>query len=65
MGTGRNTALAYLISVGIIGFGIWTLAAVAPGSSVILFWIVGGVLTIAVGLASLFSEIRHHRGSSP
>jgi hypothetical protein len=55
-----DTALAYLISVGIIAFGIWTVAAAAPGSSVFLFWIVGGLLTIAVGLLSLFGEVRNH-----
>lgn len=32
-----DTALAYLVSVGIAGFGIWILAAAAPGSSVSLF----------------------------
>jgi hypothetical protein len=56
-----DTALAYLISVGIIGFGIWTVAVAAPGSSVFRFWIVCGLLITAVGLASLFGEVRNHR----
>ena len=51
-----DTALAYLISVGITGFGIWIVAVAAQGSNAFLFWIVGGLLTTAVGLTSLLGE---------
>ncbi len=56
-----DTAFAYLISLGIIGFGVWTTVVAAHGSSVSVFWIVGGLLAIAVGVASLVGEIRHGR----
>jgi hypothetical protein len=53
-----DTSLAYLISVAIIVFGIWTMVVAAPGSNVFVFWIVGGLLTVIVGLLSLLGEIR-------
>lgn len=53
-----NTALAYLISLGITGFGIWTMIVAAHGSNVFLFWFVGGLLATTVGLASLLGELR-------
>ena len=53
-----DTSFAYLISVGITVFGIWTMVVAAYGSNVFLFWIVGGLLTVTVGLVSLLGEIR-------
>jgi hypothetical protein len=50
-------AVAYLISVGIVGFGFWIIFASMAGSSGSgLMWIAGSV-PVAVGLFSLFNEI--------
>ena len=55
-----DTVLAYLISLGIIGAGvIWIVAGTNPATS--LLCITVGVLTIAVGLISLLTELRHGR----
>jgi hypothetical protein len=51
------TVLSFLISVGIIAFGIWIVAGtIAAGS--LLGWTLIGMIPVAVGLISLFSEIR-------
>jgi hypothetical protein len=63
MGTAMDTALAYLISVGIVGFGVWVIAAAKTGSDLFLIWIVLGLLTIAVGLISLLGEIRNRKAA--
>jgi hypothetical protein len=63
MGTAMDTALAYLISVGIVGFGVWVIAAAKGGSDIFLIWIVLGLLTIAVGLISLLGEIRNRKAA--
>jgi hypothetical protein len=63
MGTAMDTALAYLISVGIVGFGVWVIAAAKAGSDIFLIWIVLGLLTIAVGLISLLGEIRNRKAA--
>ena len=49
---------AYLISVGIIGFGGWIVANSKVESGLFPIWFVLGLLTIAVGLMSLLREIR-------
>ena len=55
-----DTVLAHLISLGIIGAGvIWIVAGTNPATSVLCITI--GVLTIAVGLISLLTELRHGR----
>jgi hypothetical protein len=51
-------AMAYLISIGIIGFGFWIFAAAGSGWPV--FWI-AGLASIAVGLASTVNEIHNDR----
>jgi hypothetical protein len=52
-----DTALAYLISLGIIGAGVvWVVAGTSPAT---VLFITVGVLTIAVGLISLLTEFRH------
>jgi hypothetical protein len=55
-----DTVLAYLISLGIIGAGvIWIVAGTNSATSVLCITV--GVLTIAVGLISLLTELRHGR----
>ena len=58
-----DAALAYLISVGIVSFGVWVVAAAKAGSDVFLIWTVLGLLTIAVGLISLLGEIYNPRAT--
>ena len=55
-----DTILAYLVSLGIIGAGvIWIVAGTNSTTSVLCITI--GVLTIAVGLISLLTELRRGR----
>jgi hypothetical protein len=55
-----DTVLAYLISLGIIGAGvIWIVAGINPATSILCVTV--GVLTLAVGLISLLTELRHRR----
>jgi hypothetical protein len=54
-----DTVLSFLISVGLIAFGVCVVvvaAKTAPGS--LLGWTLMGMIPVAVGLISLFSEIR-------
>jgi hypothetical protein len=52
-----DTVLSLLISAGIIAFGVCVVAGtVAAGS--LLGWTLMGIIPVAVGLISLFSEIR-------
>jgi hypothetical protein len=55
-----DTVLSLLISVGIIAFGVWivsgTLAAGSP-----LAWTLMGLLTVMVGLISLYGSVREAR----
>jgi hypothetical protein len=51
--------LEYLISAGIVGFGVWILAAANTGSDLHSLWISLGFLSIAVGLISLYGVIKH------
>jgi hypothetical protein len=55
-----DRAGAYLISVGIVGFGLWVLTAgiVSPGPFPI--WVFG-LLPVLVGLASLYNQIQDDR----
>jgi uncharacterized membrane protein HdeD (DUF308 family) len=54
----NDTILAYLISLVIIGTGVcWIVAG--TNSTAPLGWISLGVLTIAVGLISFLTELRH------
>jgi hypothetical protein len=55
-----DTKLAYLISLGIIGFGvIWIVVGAKAGSATLFVGIALGVLTIIVGLISLLIEVRN------
>jgi hypothetical protein len=53
-----DTALAYLISLGIIGIGV-TWIVVSANSATSIVWTTIGILTIAVGLISFFTELRN------
>jgi hypothetical protein len=52
---------AYLISAGIIAFGIWLMATAALGREALMFWLVVGMAPIAVGVASVANEIHNDR----
>jgi hypothetical protein len=53
-----DTILAYLVSLGIIAAGvIWIVAGMSSATSALGIGI--GVLTIAVGLISFLTELRH------
>jgi hypothetical protein len=51
------TIAAYLISLSIIGFGLWIFAVIQPAS--VSAGIVIGLVPMAVGLASLANEIHN------
>ena len=54
-----NDAFSFLISLGIIAFGIWIIGgAIAAGSP--LAWLVG-LLTVIVGSISLYQATRDSR----
>jgi hypothetical protein len=52
---------AYLISAGILAFGIWIVATAELRWGSLMFWLVVGVVSIAVGAASLANEIDNQR----
>jgi hypothetical protein len=55
-----DTVLSLLISVGIIAFGVWIVAGTfAAGSP--LAWTLMGLLTVIVGLLSLYGSVREAR----
>ncbi len=55
-----DTVLLLLISVGIIAFGVWIVAGtLAAGSP--LAWTLMGLLTVMVGLISLYGSVREAR----
>ena len=55
-----DTVLSLLISVGIIAFGVWIVAGtLAAGSP--LAWTLMGLLTVMVGLISLYGSVREAR----
>ena len=55
--TEMETAVAYLISVGITACGIWVVAGtIAAGSP--LAWTLAGLATITVGSLSLFEQLK-------
>jgi uncharacterized membrane protein YiaA len=59
-----DTALAYLISVGIVGFGVWIATAAKVGAGIFPITMVTGLMIIAVGLISLLNEIHNSRAAS-
>jgi len=57
-----ETLVAYLISVGLIAFGVLIVvfgARTASGS--LLVWTISGLVPVVVGLASLIGEVRNGR----
>lgn len=52
---------AYLISVGMLAFGIWIVATAELRWGSLMFWLVVGLAPIAVGAASLVNEIGNER----
>jgi hypothetical protein len=52
-----DKALAYLISAGIVAFGVWIIVH-AIGSDASLVWTLLGILPVLVGLISLCHEAR-------
>jgi hypothetical protein len=59
-----ETGAAYLISVGIAAFGAWVVAgAIAAGSP--LAWVLGGLVTVAIGSFSLFLQCKRPRLEAP
>jgi hypothetical protein len=56
-----DTLAAYLISVGILVFGIWIFAVAASAAiGVFPVWALLSLLTVTVGILSLFFEMRNH-----
>jgi hypothetical protein len=52
-----DTTLSFLISAGIIAFGVWIVAGtIAAGSP--LTWTFMGLLPVVVGLISLYQAVR-------
>jgi tellurite resistance protein TehA-like permease len=58
------TIAAYLISLSIIGFGLWIVVAGEARPAPVLATIAIGLVPIAVGLASLVNEIHNDLYSS-
>jgi len=52
---------AYLISAGMLAFGIWMVATAELRRGSLMFWPVVGMAPIAVGAASLANEIDNER----
>ena len=50
-----NRVLAYVVSVGIVGFGIWILID-AQSSAAPAFWACASLTTIAIGAVSAFGD---------
>jgi hypothetical protein len=51
-----DTALSFLISAGIIAFGVWVVAVTIAGGSP-LAWPVMGMLAVIVGSISLYGSV--------
>jgi hypothetical protein len=50
-----DTAVSYLISVGLIAFGVWIVVVAAHAASgSLLVWTLVGLIPVIVGLISLF-----------
>jgi uncharacterized membrane protein YjjP (DUF1212 family) len=60
MEANMNAAFSFLISIGIIAFGIWIAAGTIGGSSS-LAWALMGLLTVIVGSISLYQAIRDRK----
>jgi hypothetical protein len=53
-----NATFSFLISIGIIAFGIWIVAGTIGAGSP-LAWALMGLLTVIVGSISLYQSIRN------
>jgi hypothetical protein len=63
LGPIMDTVLSLLISVGIIAFGVWIVAGtLAAGSP--LAWTLMGLLTVIVGLISLYGSVREAKNTT-
>jgi hypothetical protein len=51
-----NTVLSFLISAGIIAFGVWVVAATISSGWP---WTLMGLLAVIVGLLSLYGAVRN------
>jgi hypothetical protein len=58
MEANMNAAFSFLISIGIIAFGIWIVASTIGAGSP-LAWALMGLLTVIVGSISLYQAIRY------
>jgi hypothetical protein len=54
-----DTVLSFLISAGIIAFGVWVVAGTIIAGWP-LAWAVMGLLAVLVGLLSLYGSVRDH-----
>ena len=57
MEANMNAAFSFLISIGLIAFGIWIVAGTIGAGSP-LAWALMGLLTVIVGSISLYQAIR-------
>ena len=57
-----GTLVAYLISIGLIAFGVGIVAFGAKtASGSLLVWVIAGLAPVVVGVLSLFNEARNVR----
>jgi len=57
VGPNMDTALSYLISAGIIAFGVWIVAGTVTAGSP-MAWTLTGLLPMVVGSVSLYQVVR-------
>jgi hypothetical protein len=53
-----DTVLSFLISAGIIAFGVWVVAGTIPAGWP---WTLMGLLAVIIGLLSLYGSVRDAR----
>jgi hypothetical protein len=59
-----DAALSYLISLGLIAFGVLVVVfAAKTGTGSLLVWTLAGLAPIVVGFQSLISEIRNGKSA--
>jgi len=57
-----DTLVAYLISIGLIAFGVGIVVfAAKTASGSLLVWVIAGLIPVVVGILSLFYEARNGR----
>jgi hypothetical protein len=57
--------LAYSLSLGIVSFGLWIVALNTPESRLSFAGIMTGLMSVAVGLASVINELHNDRLQRP